>query len=299
MKQHTLNKSYTYKGKGLHTGRSVEMTLLPAPDNHGLVFQRIDLEGLPKVEATADNVSQTARSTSLSKNGVEITTTEHLLSALYAMGVDNALIRLNSSELPILDGSAKYYAEDILSDGLIEQNTEREYFIVKTPFSYRDEKSGAQIDVLPSDKFEVELEVDYNSKVLGVQHAYFSQDMDYTKEIAPTRTFCFFHELEPLLKANLIKGGDLDNALVIVENPVSEELLLKVKTLFNLADLKVSQGYLSNVQPTFHNECARHKLLDIIGDFALLGLPLQGKIVATKSGHSINTKAVKALISFN
>lgn len=296
MNQHTLKRSYTYKGNGLHTGQPVEMTLLPAPENNGIVFQRIDLNGDSFVEAKVENVSHTSRSTVLAKNGVEVGTTEHLLSALYGMGVDNALVQLNASELPILDGSAKPYADDITEDGLQDQRVERKYFTVTKPFSYKDEKSGAEIFVTPSDRLEIEVEVDYNSKVLGVQYADYHDGMDYAKEIAPNRTFCFFHELEPLLSHNLIKGGDLDNAIVIVEHPVPQETLDKMRLLFNAGDLKVTQGYLSNVQLHFSNECARHKLLDIIGDFALLGLPLRGKIVAKKSGHSINTKAVQALI---
>ncbi|MFA5324630.1 MAG: UDP-3-O-acyl-N-acetylglucosamine deacetylase [Bacteroidales bacterium] len=299
MKQHTLKGIYIFKGKGIHTGLKVEMKLMPAPVNHGIIFKRTDIDGDAIVEANHNNISSIARSTSLKRNNVEVITIEHLLSAFSGLGVDNALIELNSPELPILDGSAKPYTDAIMVDGLLEQNEERNYLIIKEPLKIRDEVSGSEIMFFPSDKLEIELEIDYKSKVLGLQKAYFDKDMDYAKEIAPCRTFCFFHELEFLVKNNLIKGGDMYNAIVIVDNQISQDELDRMKNLFNVKNLeRAPEGYLNNLKLHYSNECARHKLLDIIGDLYLVGKPIKAKVVAKKSGHSINTKAVKLLVNY-
>ncbi|MDD2595331.1 MAG: UDP-3-O-acyl-N-acetylglucosamine deacetylase [Bacteroidales bacterium] len=298
MNQHTLNQSYTFKGKGLHTGAEVQMTILPAPENHGIVFQRTDLGREIFVEAVSTNIARTARSTSLEKNGAEVITTEHLLAAMSGLGIDNALIRLNSAELPILDGSSRLYVDAFLADGLHRQSVERKYYTIDKPFHYKDEKSGSELIIEPSDELKICVEIDYNSRVLGLQRAEYDSSVDFAKEIAPSRTFCFFHELEFLLNNNLIKGGDMDNAIVIVEHEVSEDVLNRMKVIFNVDNLeRVPEGYLNNLKLHFPNECARHKLLDLIGDFALLGKPIKANIFAKKSGHNINTTVVKTLIS--
>ena len=272
MRQHTLVSTYTFKGKGLHGGGMAEMTLLPAPEGSGIVFQRTDMGGA-LVEALYGNVVRSDRSTVLAKDGVEVGTTEHLLAALSALGVDNALIKVNSPELPVLDGSALPYVRAILADGLAEQNASREYFVVTRHFEWTDEKSGSKIEVDPAGGPAYAVTTDFGSKVLGVQKASWDAGVDFATEIAPCRTFCFLHEIKPLLSMGLIKGGDLENALVIDE----------------------PNGYYNNAALRFENECARHKLLDLIGDFALLGKPLAGRVTAYKPGHRVNAGAVRAL----
>ena len=294
--QHTLKHKYEFEGKGLHTGCKVNMSIEPAPPNHGIKFRRSDLgEGAPLVEACIDYVSDTSRSTTLDKDGVTIITLEHLMGALYAMNIDNALITLNAPEVPILDGSAKFYAEAFAKDGLVEQNAPRQYLVLDEKVVCRNEK-GSELAVLPDDHFSVDVTIDFNSKVMGTQSAHYEVDTDFVTEIAPCRTFVFFHELEPLLKNNLIKGGDLDNALVIVENPVPQQELDRLAGLFNTKRLeRVPEGYLSHTSLRFQNECARHKLLDVLGDLSLVGYPIKGKVIANKSGHSINTKIAREL----
>jgi UDP-3-O-[3-hydroxymyristoyl] N-acetylglucosamine deacetylase/3-hydroxyacyl-[acyl-carrier-protein] dehydratase len=272
------------------------MTVSPAPENHGLKFQRTDLEGQPILEALADYVTTTSRGTTLEKGEMKISTIEHILSALNGMGIDNALISIDAPEAPILDGSAGPYAVTFLKDGLKEQERARNYFKITEKVYYKDEKSGAEITILPDESFSVDLMIDFNSKVLGHQYARFGTDTDYAKEIAPCRTFVFFHELEPLFKNNLIKGGDLQNAIVIVENPVPQEELDRLADIFHTEKLeRVPSGYLNHLELRFSNECARHKLLDVIGDFALIGFPIKGKIIASKSGHQINTTVAKII----
>lgn len=296
MNQYTLKREYRFEGKGLHTGKPVVMIVTPAPEHHGIVFQRVDLEGSPCVKAHIDNIHTTARSTALLQNGVEVITVEHLLAAFWGMGVDNALIRLDSAELPILDGSAKLYADAFAADGLMEQDAEREYLAINEPFSYKDEERGAEVVVTPAERFSIDVEIDFGSKVLGVQRAHFEEGMDFVKEIAPCRTFCFLHELEFLLNNNLIKGGDMDNAIVVVERSVPEDVFERMKDLFNVPDLECpQQGYLNNLTLHYENECARHKLLDVMGDFALVGKFLKANISTKKSGHLINTGVAKAL----
>ncbi len=298
MKDHqkTLKKRYIFEGKGLHTGLNCRMTLFPAPADHGIVFQRTDLGEEALVEASWRNIAGTARSTLLCKDGVEVMTIEHLLAAFYGLGIDNALVATDNVELPILDGSARPFVEAILADGLQLQNTPRRFLEVSKPFLFEDPETGSSLQVLPADSFTVEVEIDFDSKVLGVQKAHFSDGDDFASAIAPCRTFCFLHELEFLLNHNLIKGGDMDNAIVIVENEVDENTLHRLKSIFNVENLeRAPEGYLNNLTLYFENECARHKLLDLIGDFALAGLPLKGKIIARKPGHAINTAALKSM----
>ncbi len=295
-KQRTLKQSYTFSGKGLHTGLHVTMNVNPAAENHGIKFKRTDLEGNPIMDALADYVTSTARGTTLEKGDMKITTIEHILSALSGMGIDNALIEIDAPEAPILDGSSKFYAETFAKDGFIEQDVKRNYFTVTEKIYYKDENSGAEITILPDDGFSIDLMIDFKSKVLGHQYARFDSKTDYATEIAPCRTFVFFHELEPLFKNNLIKGGDLQNAIVIVENPVPQDELDRLANLFHTEKLeRVPSGYLNHLELRFSNECARHKLLDVIGDFALIGFPIKGKIIANKSGHHINTTVAKII----
>lgn len=291
-KQNTLKKEYTFKGKGLHSGMPVKMTLKPAPANTGIRFTRTDIGPDATVDALAENVSSTARSTTISSGNAVVGTIEHLLSALTGLGVDNVLIDINNAEVPILDGSAKPYVDAIAPDGLEEQDEPRRYVTLKEKVEYRNPETGAYLTIEPADTFSYEITIDFNSKVLGIQSARFDAGTDYIREISACRTFCFFHEVEYLLANNLIKGGDVDNALVIVENPITVEQLKNVCSHIGKPELKVNNGYL-NESLHFDNECARHKLLDLIGDLRLTGGFLQAKVTAYKSGHTINTAVAK------
>lgn len=295
-KQHTLKCKYTFKGKGLHTGRNVTMVLEPAPENHGIKFRRTDLGEDAVIDALVDYVTTTARGTTLEKGEVKISTLEHLMATFSGLGVDNALVSIDSQEVPILDGSAKEYVEAICKDGLQEQDAPRHYIELKEKIVYKDEKSGSEIVIIPDDHFSVDLMIDFNSKVLGNQYSRLDNNTDFANDIAPCRTFVFFHELEPLFKNNLIKGGDLDNAIVIVENPVPQEELDRLASVFNTSSLeRAPEGYLNHLELRFGNECARHKLLDLIGDFSLVGAPIKAKVIAYKSGHKINTEIAKVI----
>lgn len=273
------------------------MTINPAPVNHGIKFQRVDLADQPIIDAIADYVTATSRGTTLEKNGAKISTLEHVMASLSGMGIDNALITINAPEVPIMDGSAREYVKAIREVGVEEQDADRWYFEVKEKIVYRDEESGKEIVILPDDHFSVETMIDFNSKVLGNQYARLSNIKDFADEIAPCRTFVFLHEVEFLLKNNLIKGGDLENAIVVVENEVSQETLDHLAALFNKPSINVlpEGGYLNNLQLRFPNEPARHKLLDMVGDFALVGYPIKGKIIANKPGHFVNTEMAKAI----
>ncbi len=298
--QKTVKESYIFEGKGLHTGLHCKLTIFPAPADHGIVFKRVDLGEEVLVEASWRNVAATARSTALRKDQVEIMTVEHLLAAFSGLGIDNALVALNSVELPILDGSARPYVEAILADGCHLHNTTRRYLKVGEPFLFEDSATGSYIQVLPAEKLSLEVEIDYDSKVLGVQKAQFTEGDDFAIQVAPCRTFCFFHELEFLLNHNLIKGGDMDNAIVIVENDVDDKTLNRMKSIFHVENLeRVPEGYLNNLTLHFDNECARHKLLDLMGDFALAAHPIKGRIIAHKPGHALNTAALKAMMGKN
>ena len=295
-KQHTLKCKYTFTGKGLHTGRNVTMVLEPAPVDFGIKFKRVDIGEDAVIDALVDYVTTTARGTTLEKGDVKISTLEHLMATFSGLGIDNVLVSIDSQEVPILDGSAKPYVEAICKDGLVEQDAPRKYIELKEKIVYRDEKSGSEIVIMPDDRFSVDLMIDFNSKVLGNQYSRLDATTDFAKDIAPCRTFVFFHELEPLFKNNLIKGGDLDNAIVIVEHPVPQEELDRLAAVFNTTSLeRAPEGYLNHLELRFQNECARHKLLDLIGDFSLVGCPIKAKVIAYKSGHRINTEIAKVI----
>ena len=294
--QNTLKKSYYFQGKGLHTGTYAHMKLLPAPAGSGISFRRSGLRGKPVIEALAENVTNTARSTTISHNEALVVTIEHIMSALTGLGVDNAVIELDNIEVPILDGSARPYCEAILKDGLEDQGVPRQYIDVPQSLEIRDDRSGSWVRIDPSAAPSAEITVDFNSKILGIQSAHWDQGVNYAREIGVCRTFVFFHEIEYLFRNNLIKGGDVDNAIVIVENPVNEEQLSSISYLFNLPNIRITdEGYLNNLELHFPDECGRHKLLDLLGDLRLAGGYLNARITAYKPGHSINTKAAKAL----
>lgn len=295
-RQKTLNEAISFCGRGLHTGLKSNMTVLPAAENSGIVFRRVDLEARPEIPALSDFVTDTSRSTTIEKDGVRISTIEHIMSALWSSGVDNAVVELDAPEVPIMDGSAKAYAEEIRRVGLLEQNAPIEYYTVSDKISYNIEQRGVSIDIYPDDEFSVSLHVDYGGKVLGNQYATYSESKDdYASQIAPCRTFVFLHEITPLLQHNLIKGGDLDNAIVIVEKPVSDDELNYLQGVFNRPDISIKGGYLNNLELRFVNEPARHKILDITGDLALLGIRIKGRVMATRPGHFANTELVKML----
>lgn len=294
--QQTLKKSYSFEGKGLHTGKTAKMTLNPAPVNTGIRFRRTDIGEDAFVDALAENVSSTARSTTLSCGEVSVTTIEHVLSALTGMGVDNAIIDLDNIEVPILDGSAKPYIDAIWADGFVQQDAPRKYIELKETVEIRNEEKGSLVRLEPAEEFSYDIKIDFNSRVLGVQHAVWNESTVYATEIGVCRTFVFFHEIEFLFNNGLVKGGDVDNAIVIVEHPVTDEQIDHMTKLFNVPALKVrDDGYLSNLKLRFPNECARHKLLDLIGDLRLCGGFLKAKVTAEKSGHGINTTAAKAV----
>ena len=293
--QQTLIKSYTFEGKGLHTGRVARMTINPAPSDTGIVFRRADIGENAIVEALAENVSNTARSTTISKGEASVATIEHVLSALTGMGVDNALIDIDNIEVPILDGSAKPYIDAIWADGFQQQDTPRKYIEIKETIEVTNEK-GSVVRVEPAEEFSYDIMIDFNSKVLGVQHAKWDPTVTYAEEIGICRTFVFFHEIEFLFNNGLVKGGDVDNAIVIVEHPVTKEQVSRMSELFNLPALEVREdGYLSNLTLRFPNECSRHKLLDLIGDLRLAGGFLKAKVTAEKAGHSINTATARKI----
>ena len=294
-KQQTLKGPISFSGKGLHTGVEVTMTVNPAGVDNGIVFRRIDVEGTPLVPALCDNVTDTSRGTTIESNGVKVSTIEHVMSALWTLGVDNALIDIDAAEAPIMDGSAREYAEKIVATGLVEQDADRKYYQVTEKMVYTIPDKGVSIILYPDEEFSASVHVDYNSKVIGNQYATFLPDDDYAAKIAPCRTFVFLHELEPLFKMNLIKGGDLDNAIVVVENPVSDEQLTHLKQIFHKEDICITGGYLNNLELRFTNELARHKLLDLLGDLALLGMRIKGRVWASRPGHFANTEFMKQL----
>lgn len=295
--QQTLRGSISFTGKGLHTGVHVTMTVNPAEVNTGIVFRRIDIEGAPTIPALCNYVVDTSRGTTIELDGHRVSTIEHIMSALWTLGVDNAIIDINGPETPIMDGSAREYAKAITETGVVEQDAERKYYHVTEKMVYTIPEKGVAIILYPDDEFSVSLHVDYNSKVIGNQYATFNPGDDYAAEISPCRTFVFLHELEPLIKMNLIKGGDLDNAIVVVENPIPDEQLEHLKTLFNRPNIEIKAGYLNNLELRFGNELARHKLLDLLGDFALLGVRIKGRVWATRPGHFANTEFMKQLKS--
>lgn len=296
MKQQTLKGQFTVKGKGLHTGLEIEATFLPAPENHGYKFQRIDIEGQPVIDALAENVTSTNRGTVLERGEVKVSTVEHALAALYAAGIDNCLIQLNAPEMPILDGSASAYCKNIAEVGIAEQNADKNFYIVKQKIEVRDDSTGASIIALPDDNFSLDVMVDFNSKVLANQFASLDNIAEFPNEISGCRTFVFVREIEPLVKANLIKGGDLDNAIVIYDTPMAQDELDHIADIMGAPHKQVDKfGYINNKPLAFENEPARHKLLDVLGDMALIGRPIIGHVIATKPGHSLNTAFSKQI----
>ena len=296
VKQQTIKEQFSVKGKGLHTGLEIEATFLPAPENHGYKFQRVDLEGQPVIDALAEFVSGTTRGTVLERGDVKVSTVEHALAALYAAGIDNCLIQLNAPEMPILDGSAAIYCENIEKVGVVEQNADKDFYIIKQKIEVRDDSTGASIIALPDDKFSVDVMVNFDSKVLANQFATLDDLSEFKNEISACRTFVFVREIEPLFKANLIKGGDLDNAIVIYDSPMAQDELDSIADTMGCPRKQVNEfGYINNKPLTFENEPARHKLLDILGDISLIGRPIIGHIIATKPGHSLNTALAKQI----
>ena len=296
VKQKTLANSFKIKGRGLHTGVDVTMNFLPAPENHGFKFKRVDLKNQPIIDANADLVIDTSRGTLLEKDGARIGTIEHTLAALVGMDLDNVLIEVNNEEAPIIDGSSIYFVNAIDKAGIIEQEAERDYLVIEEKVQYKDEKTGSEIIALPDDDYRLNVLISFKSNVLNNQFATLTSISDFKTEIAPCRTFVFLHELEFLLNNNLIKGGDLNNAIVIIDKKINQKELNRLADLFDHKRVEVKpQGILNNLDLHFDNECARHKLLDVIGDLALCGKHIKGRIIATKPGHGTNTMFAKEL----
>ena len=293
-KQRTLAKEVSLTGKGLHTGITVTITFKPAPANHGYKFCRTDLPGRPMIDALAENVTDTSRGTTLGQNSVSVSTIEHALASLHGLRVDNAIIELNGPEAPIMGGAAWNFTEAINNVGFKEQKEERNYFIVKQKITYSDEEHGVDLIIYPDDHLSINVLIDYNSRILGNQYAILDSIEDFEKEISKSRTFVFFHELEPLHQMGLIRGGDLDNAVVILEKEVEQEEIDRIAKLFKRPLIsKHTAGILNNTELRYPNEPARHKLLDILGDLALVGQPIKGKVVATRPGHFANTRLAR------
>lgn len=295
-KQRTLAKDITLSGKGLHTGIKVDLTFRPAPANHGYKFCRTDLPGRPLIDALAEHVTDTSRGTTLVQNNASVSTIEHVLAALHGMQVDNALIEMNGPEAPIMGGASSAFVQAIKEAGIVDLKEDRSYFTVKQKIAFSDEEHGVDLIVYPDDHFSVNVLIDYNSRILGNQYAILDSISDFEEEISKSRTFVFFHELEPLFKMGLIKGGDLDNAIVILEREVEQAEIDRIAKLFNRPGISThTAGILNNTELRYPNEPARHKLLDIMGDLALVGHPIKGKVVATRPGHYANTRLAKIM----
>ncbi|MDE0535647.1 bifunctional UDP-3-O-[3-hydroxymyristoyl] N-acetylglucosamine deacetylase/3-hydroxyacyl-ACP dehydratase [Tenacibaculum sp. L6] len=295
-KQKTIQNEITLSGVGLHTGNQVTMVFKPAPENHGFAFKRVDLEGSPIIEAKAEYVTNTQRGTNLEKNGVQIQTSEHVLAAAVGLDIDNLLIEVNASEPPIMDGSSKFFIEALEEAGIVEQEAEIEEYVVKEIISYKDEVTGSEIILMPADEYQITTMVDFGTKILGTQNATLDKISDFKDEISAARTFSFLHEIETLLENDLIKGGDLNNAIVYVDKELSDSTMQKLKKAFNKENITVKpNGVLDNLTLHWANEAARHKLLDVIGDLALTGTRIKGKVIANKPGHSVNTTFAKKL----
>ncbi|MBO4786508.1 MAG: bifunctional UDP-3-O-[3-hydroxymyristoyl] N-acetylglucosamine deacetylase/3-hydroxyacyl-ACP dehydratase [Prevotella sp.] len=296
LKQTTLKGSFALCGKGLHTGLSLTVTFNPAPENTGYKIQRIDIDDQPVIDAVAENVVETTRGTVLGKGDIKVSTVEHALSALYAMGIDNCLMQVNGPEFPILDGSAIMYVNKINEIGVEEQNAPKDYYIIRHKHEVKDEESGSVITILPDEEFSITTMCSFESKFINSQFASLDNMEDYAKEIAAARTFVFVRDIEPLLNANLIKGGDLDNAIVIYERQTTQERLDKLADLLGVSHMDANNiGYIQHKPLVWENECTRHKLLDIIGDMALIGKPIKGRIIATRPGHTINNKFARLM----
>lgn len=296
IKQKTLKGSFSLSGKGLHTGLNLTVTFNPAPENHGYKIQRVDLENKPIIDAVADNVVETTRGTVLCKGDAKVSTVEHGMAALYALGIDNCLIEVDGPEFPILDGSAKFYVDKIEEVGIEEQNATKDYYIIKSKREFVDEETGSSIIVLPDENFSLNVLVSYDSEILPNQYATLEDMSKFKDEIASCRTFVFVREIEPLLSAGLIKGGDLDNAVVIYERTMSQEQMDKLSDVMGVDRIDANKlGYINHKPLVWPNECARHKLLDVIGDLALIGKPIKGRIIATRPGHTVNNKFARQL----
>ena len=296
MKQKTLNNKIHFSGVGIHTGVFSNITLIPAEENTGIIFRRNDLENYPEIKADVRNVISTDRSTNLGKDGVEINTVEHILASISGTEIDNIIIEIDNIEVPIMDGSSREFIEKISEIGTKEQSSEKRFFEINKRIEWRDEQSGTGYIALPKSDFSVEVEIDYNSKTLGIQQAKLNTISDFKNEISSSRTFCFLHELEQLLENNLIKGGDINNAIVIVENEIDKDKLSNLASVFGKEDIQVQKGgILNNLELRHENEAARHKLLDVIGDLTLLGISIKGKIIAKKPGHKHNIQFTKKL----
>jgi UDP-3-O-[3-hydroxymyristoyl] N-acetylglucosamine deacetylase/3-hydroxyacyl-[acyl-carrier-protein] dehydratase len=295
-KQRTLKSAVSISGVGLHTGKFTTITFKPAPDNHGFKFQRVDLEGKPVIDADVDNVVDTARGTSLEQNGARVSTTEHALGALVGLELDNILIELDGPEVPIMDGSSWPFIQALEKAGAVEQEAVRDYYILRENLTYEDPIKKVEMLAVPQDEYRITVMVDYNSDLLGTQHASMYNIREFKETISRCRTFVFLHELEALLKHNLIKGGDLNNAIVMVDKPITDESLAHLRKVFNNQSVEVKgRGVLNNTQLHYYNEPARHKLLDIVGDLALIGVPLKAHILAARPGHAGNISFAKKL----
>jgi len=295
-KQHTLRSEVSVSGTGLHTGIVVDMILKPAGPNFGIQFRRSDLPSEPVIKADCDLVTDTSRGTTLESNGVKINTVEHVLAALVGMGVDNVLISLNGPEVPIIDGSSEPFVEMIERAGVEEQQADKVWYTIDQNISYKDEKKNVELTAIPANEYSITALIDFNSPVLGTQHAGLKHIRDFKNEIAPCRTFCFLHELEMLLDNNLIKGGDFDNAIVVVDKPVDSKEMARLAKVFRKEKIEVkSEGYLNNIELRFPNEPARHKLLDVVGDLALIGYPVRAHIIANRPGHNSNVEFAKRI----
>ena len=296
MKQKTLKGSFSLFGKGLHTGLSITVTFNPAPENTGYKIQRIDLEGEPIIDAVAENVVDTQRGTVLAKGDIRVSTVEHGMAALYALGIDNCLIQVNGPEFPILDGSSKNYVEKIQEIGTVEQNAPKDYYVIRHKMEIKDDKTGSCITILPDDDFSITAMCSFESKFISSQFATLDNMDKFVSDIAAARTFVFVRDIEPLLSANLIKGGDMDNAIVIYERQLEQDKLDKLADLLGVPRLDATKlGYIQHKPLVWDNECTRHKLLDIIGDMALIGKPIKGRIVATRPGHTVNNKFARLM----
>lgn len=295
-KQKTLKGSFSLCGKGLHTGLSLTVTFNPAAENMGYKIQRIDLEGEPIIDAVAEKVIDTQRGTVLASGDIRISTVEHGLAALFAMGIDNCLIQVNGPEFPILDGSAAMYVDKINNVGIVEQNAPKDYYIIRKKIEVKDEQTGSCITILPDSQFSITAMCSFESKFINSQFATLDDMSHFPQEIAPARTFVFVRDIEPLLQANLIKGGDLDNAIVIYERQTTQDRLDKLADMLHVPHMNANDlGYIQHKPLVWDNECTRHKLLDIIGDMALIGKPIKGRIVATRPGHTINNKFARLM----
>lgn len=295
-KQHTIKDNFILSGKGLHTGLNLTVEFCPAPENHGYKIQRVDVEGQPVIEALAENVTETQRGTVLSNGTERVSTVEHGFSALYALGVDNCLMKVNGPEFPILEGSAKLYVENILRVGIVEQEAERDYLVVTEPIEYRDERSGSILRIEPADKFSVSVLVSFDQSAISDQHADLTDMADFPTEVAPSRTFVFVRDVEPLLAAGLIKGGDLDNSIVLYEREMPQDRYDRLADAMKIPRMDAKKlGYINHRPLVWDNEPARHKLLDVIGDMALVGKPIKGRIIASRPGHRVNNQLARML----